>query len=89
MAAPENNQNASKPEGEAATKVLHAAITPTDKGLFKLAAEEWARENGVNDGRGVLTLWVLTVLRAHVPQHIRDRVAAQKQIRDMISKQKQ
>lgn len=75
MSAPLENQ---KPD-EAATKVLHAAITPTDKGLFKLAAEDWARTNKVNDGRGVLTMWVLSVLRAAVPQHIRDMISKQKQ----------
>lgn len=78
MPAPLDNQNAVKPEGEAATSYIHAKVAPSDKGAFKLAAEEWAKTNEVTDGRGVFTMWMLSVLRAAVPQHIRDMISKQK-----------
>lgn len=73
MPAPDHNQNAVKPEADRATSFIHAKVTPEDKGMFKAAAEDWARDNKVTDKRGVLTMWLLSVCRGAVPQSIKDK----------------
>lgn len=73
MSAPMNNQNGAKSDEERASSFIHAAVTPTDKGLFKAAAEDWARDNKVTDKRGVFTMWLIHALHSTVPQSIKDK----------------
>lgn len=49
MPAPKNNRHAAKPEGEAATSVLHIRVTPAEKAAYVKAAKggklsEWVRQ---------------------------------------------
>jgi hypothetical protein len=79
MPAPLDNQNAVKDESERATAFIHAKVAPSDKGAFMAAAKEWAKVNNITDKRGPFTMWMLSVLRAAVPQHIKDMISKPKQ----------
>jgi len=63
MPAPENNQNAAKPDGEKADSFLHIKCRGEDKGCWKAMAQP-----------GDVSKWVVRALNALVPDSVRSDV---------------